>query len=88
MKFHLSGLLMRYSDYQKDIPVEAATFGEAVKSLVAKFPDLRPVLLDNQGLVREVHRIFLNGDVVRRDEVDRKLTDADAIDIMTALAGG
>jgi sulfur-carrier protein len=88
MKFKLAGNMLRFSNFQKEIEIAAVTVETAVQSLVEHCPDLRPVLLDGEGRVRQVHRLFLNGEMLPPHELGRQVGSQDEVAIITAIAGG
>ncbi len=88
MKIVLSGNLRRYTDFEGEVEVNAHTILEALNALVQRHPDLQPVLFEGNGRVRSVHRLYLNGDVLEIDEMDRPLDAEDELGILTAIAGG
>jgi sulfur-carrier protein len=88
MRFVLSGNLLRFSSFQNEIDVDAPTIAEGLAKLCADRPLLQPVLFDAQGRFREVHRLFLNGDALGRDELDYAVNAVDEVTILTAIAGG
>jgi len=88
MRIEVSGTLLRFTDYQKEIDLEAATVREAIARLIEAHPAVQPVLFDREGNVRSTHRLFLNGDMLMRDEIDKPLAADDTISIVTAIAGG
>ncbi len=88
MKIVLSGNLRRYTDFEGEVEVTASSVLEALNALVQRHPDLQPVLFEGNGQVRSVHRLYLNGDVLEIDEIDRTLDADDELGILTAIAGG
>lgn len=88
MKFKLAGNLLRFSNFQKEIEIAAGTVEMAMQSLVECCPDLRPVLLDGEGRVRQVHRLFLNGEILPSHELGHQVGSQDEVAIITAIAGG
>ncbi len=93
MKVVLPGALLRFADYTKEVEVDARTLGEGIEVLAARFPRLRPVLLDGDGRVRRTHQLFLNGEQVERSEYATgvaavAVTDGDTLFVLTAVAGG
>ncbi|MGE0870043.1 MAG: MoaD/ThiS family protein [Kofleriaceae bacterium] len=59
-----------------------------IHALVEGYPELRKVLLDGHGAPRAIHRLFLNGALIARDQVSQPVTPADELSILTAIAGG
>ena len=88
MKFYLSGNLMRFSDYDREIEVEADTVYGAILTLVERYPALKPVLLDRENYLRGVHQIFLDGAMISSEYLDMPVSPDADITILTALAGG
>ncbi len=88
MKFTMSGNLLRFCQFRHEIDVGGATIQEGMNELVAQCPDLRPVLFDAQGRLRQAHRLFHNGDMIAHDDVARPSAPGDEIAILTAIAGG
>lgn len=87
MDVHFSGLLLRFTDYERTVTVEAPTLGAALDALRLRFPRLEPVLWDSNGDLRQVHRLIVNGEVVT-PEAGRPLTATDRLEFLTAVAGG
>ncbi len=84
----LSGNLRRYTDFEDEIEIDAATIPDALTALADRFPDIEPVLFDGDGGVRSVHRLYLNGDVLETGDIDHSLSPDDELGILTAIAGG
>jgi molybdopterin synthase sulfur carrier subunit len=88
MKLTMSGNLLRFCQFRHEIDVDGVTIQEGMNELVAQCPALLPVLFDGQGRLRQAHRLFHNGDMISRDDVQRPSGPADEIAILTAIAGG
>ena len=88
MRFLMSGNLLRFSNFQNEIDVNAPTIVEGLAKLCADCPLLEPVLFDGAGSLRQVHRLFLNGDALDRGDLDRAVSGGDELTILTAIAGG
>jgi len=88
MKITLSGNLLRFSKFQREIDVTAPTVAEGLTRLCGDMPQLRPVLLDADGHLRKVHRLFVNRDQLMNDELARTVGADDEVMILTAIAGG
>jgi molybdopterin synthase sulfur carrier subunit len=84
----LSGNLRRYTSFEGEIELEATSVGQALDTLVDRFPDLKPVLYDGTGQPRTVHRLYLNGKVLEVGDTDHALAATDELGILTAIAGG
>jgi len=88
MKCSVAGNLLRFCDFHKEIEVPASSVQDGLLRLVETHPALRPVLFDGEGRVRGVHRMYLNGEVLPRNDLQRPVGAADALLILTPLAGG
>ena len=85
----LSGNLRRFADFETEIEVEAESVDTAVGILIDRYPGLRVVLYDAELNLRNVHRLYHNGEILSADEVSQvRLKPDDEIGILTALAGG
>ncbi|MDT8997722.1 MoaD/ThiS family protein [Paucibacter sp. APW11] len=88
MNIVLSGVLQKHAQYQREHSLPAETVREAIETLVERFPAIGSVLLDSGGQLRKVHRLFLNGQQLSSEQVTSPVTDADRLEILTAIAGG
>jgi hypothetical protein len=88
MRFVLSGNLLRFSGFRREVPIEAVTVQQGLSALVDGCPGLRPVLLDGEGRLRAVHRLFLNGDPLGPQELGCEARADDEVTLLTAIAGG
>jgi molybdopterin converting factor small subunit len=89
MIFQFSGLLLRFVGYERTMRIPAADLGEAFDLLKERHPRLRPVLWDQRGDLLRVHRLVLNGELIRGEpDKETVLTDEDKVEFLTAVAGG
>ena len=88
MTVTLSGILLRFADFQKEISYDCSTVDAALAALVKDHPRLKGVLLDGKGNMRQVHRLFLNGEQLLSTDMQHELGADDKIEIITAIAGG
>lgn len=90
MKISFAGTLLRFVDFQKSIEIgNPPTLRSALEFLVAKYPDIKPILFSADGdKLRPVHQIFVSGQMILPTDLDRALTMTDDIQILTAIAGG
>jgi molybdopterin synthase sulfur carrier subunit len=74
-----------------DVPLAAgATVSQLLQAIVARYPALRPILLDETGaLYRHVH-LFVNGRDAPylADALNTPLAPGDTVDVFPAVAGG
>lgn len=88
MRFVLSGNLLRFASFTNEIEVEGSTFGDCVRALVDRHPPLAPILLDGEGGLRKVVRVFLNGHLLDERDPTRPVANSDEVTLITAIAGG
>ncbi|HKJ57855.1 MAG TPA: MoaD/ThiS family protein, partial [Halobacteriales archaeon] len=83
------GLLTRFTDGQRDVPVTADTLRGAVDRLVESYPALEPHLFDGPDGLRTHVQLFHNGSGVEWDDGDvTELTDGDEVLVLQAVSGG
>ena len=88
MRFRFSGTLLRFTDFQKEIDLQAPTIGAALDHLVSRHERLKPVLFDNNQQLRGIHRVFLNGEQLLEVQPQHPLAEGDCLEFVTAVAGG
>ncbi len=88
MKFHFSGNLLRYVQFQSEIQVDGETIKQGIHNLVDKHPDFGRIILDVEGGVRMIHRFFLNGELLAAGDIDIQVEPGDEIIVLTPIAGG
>ncbi|HRC54288.1 MAG: MoaD/ThiS family protein [Myxococcales bacterium] len=77
---------MRFSNFQREVEVDASTVRAGLDTLVEQYPSLREVLLDNQHQVRGVHKLFLDGEPL--DSLQAAVRHDSEVAVVTAIAGG
>jgi molybdopterin synthase sulfur carrier subunit len=71
------------------VPSEGETVGEVFADLVRQHPALRDQLLTSDGSLHRHLNVFLNDDDIRYlGKLDAKVTPADTVTLMPAVAGG
>lgn len=88
MVFRISGTLLRFTDYQKELHIDAPTLKAGIDQLVAQFPELGKTLYDRLGQLRATHKVFVNGETVDKAHLGREVQSDDVVDILTAITGG
>lgn len=88
MTIVVSGNLRRFTGFESEVELDADSVPTALDQLVERFPQLRPVVLDSDGNLRQVHRLYLNGELLDRGDAGRSLAPNDELGILTAIAGG
>lgn len=71
------------------VAADGATIGEVFDDLVRQHPALRDSLMTSEGELHRHLNVFLNDDDIRYlGKLDAKVTDADTVTLMPAVAGG
>lgn len=89
--FQIAGYLTEFAGGEAEIRIDAApaTVGDAFTQLWRRHVGLRDRVLTEQGEVRQHINVFVNNNVMRRDEVLMMPLKPDAeICIMPAVSGG
>jgi len=89
--FQITGHLIEFVGGNAEVKIDAspATVGDALNELWSRHVGLRDRVLTERGDVRPHVNIFLNSQVVRRDQVlHTKTAGNDEICIMPAVSGG
>ncbi|HVS80138.1 MAG TPA: ubiquitin-like small modifier protein 1 [Pyrinomonadaceae bacterium] len=89
--FQIAGYLTEFTGGRAEIMVDgaSATVGDALEKLWSVHGGLRDRVLTEQGQVRPHVNVFVNSEVVRRDQVlNAALDDNSEICIMPAVSGG
>jgi len=88
MIVHVNGALLRFTDYRRVISVAAPTVEAALIKLADEYQPLRTVLFDRRGRPRATHRIFLNGELLKPDQLASPAGDTDSVELLLAISGG
>lgn len=91
IKFQITGYLTEFAAGNAEVKLDAnpSTVGDALNELWNRHVGLRDRVLTERGDVRPHINIFLNSQVVRRDQVmQTKTAGNDEICIMPAVSGG
>ena len=88
MMVRVSGVLLRFTDYQRVVSVDAPTVEAALVKLAGEHQQLRQVLFDREGRVRATQRIFLNGEPLEPDQLASSAGEADCVELLLAISGG
>lgn len=81
--------LRSYVDGLAEVPVSGTTAGEAVESLLTRYPALRPHLTDSRGGLRPFVHLFLAGTNIRELQgLQTPLGEQDELVLIPSVAGG
>jgi len=88
-KIHIPTPLHQYTGKQATVDIGAANIGEALNRLVARHPDLRRHLYNDDGKLRAFVNVYLNDEDIRYLQKEATaLKDNDSISIVPSIAGG
>ncbi len=88
-KIHIPTPLRQYVGKQADVEVSGRSVGDAMSDLVAKHPDLRRHLYNDDGKLRAFVNVYLNDEDVRYLQKEATaVKDGDSISIVPSIAGG
>jgi molybdopterin converting factor small subunit len=89
--FQISGYLTEFTGGRAEISVDgtAPTVGEALQKLWSVHAGLRDRVLTEQGYVRPHINVFVNSEVIRREQaLQARISGDTEICIMPAVSGG
>ena len=74
---------------EKEVAVEGATVGEALRSLASQHPETERQLFGDGGELNRYVNVYKNDEDVRvLDGLETQLSDSDTLMILPAMAGG
>jgi molybdopterin synthase sulfur carrier subunit len=81
--------LRSLTDGKAEVPIEAATVGEALERLSTEFAGFGDRVFDDNREVRRFINVFVNQDNIRdRDNLGTEVRPGDTISILPSIAGG
>lgn len=81
--------LRAYAGKQESIELQAATVGEALSALTAKFAELKKHLYSDDGRLRSFVNVYVNDEDIRYLQKDQtQVREGDTISIVPSIAGG
>jgi len=82
----ITPVLRPFTDNRKSVEVKGKTVRECLKQFVACFPGSEKWIFANPDA--PMICMFLNKEAVLPDDLDRKVTNGDVIDLSPVVAGG
>lgn len=70
------------------VEVDGATVGACLSEVCERYAGLRELLFDAAGGVHKFVTLFVDGDEIARDALDRTVGPAAQVEILAAIAGG
>jgi len=81
--------LRKLTNNEELVEVSAATIGDAITELQARYPGIGERLVDEKGEVRRFVNVYVNEEDIRFLQNNKTpLKDGDEISIIPAIAGG
>ena len=72
----------------KQIGVAGSTVGECLDALLRKHPELRPRIFNTRGKLLKGINIYVNGEAVYPDPLEKTVRDGDKIHLAYIVLGG
>ncbi len=88
VRVRLSSLLRQATNWQETFDVEAHTPEACLRSLEARFPDLRRWMYDQEGKMWDRLQIFLNGKRIGLDGLSTPMQEGDELYVLLNIGGG
>ena len=83
----VSPLLRRYTNDKESTKVKGNSPMECLHALEAKYPDLKRLLYDKNGVLLPRVMFFVNNQRIHADELNSTLKDGDELLISVAIGG-
>ena len=88
MKFQFSGNLLRYVDFHREVEVQGTTVEEGISNVVEEYPKLNAIVRDSSGHIRQLHRFFIDGELLDQAKLDQRVEPNVTVTLLTPIAGG
>ncbi len=83
----ISPLLRRYTNDKESVKVKGNNPMECLHALEAKYPDLKRLLYDKEGVLLPRVMFFVNNQRIHADELNSTLKNGDELLISLAIGG-
>ena len=81
--------LRKLTNNEELVEVKAATIGDVITELQARYPGIKERLVDDNGEVRRFVNVYVNEEDIRfLQNQQTPLKDGDEVSIIPAIAGG
>ena len=88
VQIELSSIFGRFTGNQLNIAVDGKTIKECLQDLVRQFPDLKKLLLNQEGNLQSTYEYFVNGESQYPRDMNKPLKDGDKLNIVYVIHGG
>jgi len=84
----IPAVLRKYSNEKLEISFDGDTVGEFLGQLKQVNPAVYGCICDETGRMRKHINLFLDNEILRRDDFDRKLKPGVVVSVFQAVSGG
>jgi molybdopterin converting factor small subunit len=84
----LSTLFHKYTEGQQFVRVRGGSPLQCLRELKTRFPKIARWLYDKQGNLRPQIWLFVNGQKISVDDLNKPLNDGDELFVVLAISGG
>ncbi len=88
VKINMPIFLQPFTANKGAIEVEGETVGECLGVLMKSYPEVRKMLVDENGKLHSYVGVYINGQDAFPGEMSKKVKAGDEIHVLYALAGG
>jgi MoaD family protein len=85
---HLFSVLQNIADGQSQIEVTGNTIDQCLENLIVKFPEIKRVLFSLDRSLSGHFSIFVNGESIQQEDMQRMVLSGDDIHIIPSISGG
>ncbi len=87
-RFLIPAVLRKYSDVELEICFDGNTVGELLSELKHSHAAVYQCVCDETGRMRPHINLFLDNEILRRDDFDQKLEPGVVVSVFQAVSGG
>jgi sulfur carrier protein ThiS len=73
---------------EAELVVESQTVRGCIEAVERRFPGILPLVVDAKGNLHRFVKLFVNGEPVDPKRLDQAVAAGDALEIVSAIAGG
>ncbi len=88
VKVTMPVFLQPFTSNTETIEVEGKTVGECLGILMSSYPEIKNMLVDQNGKLHSYVGVYVNGQDAYPGEMNKRVEDGDEIHVLYALAGG
>ena len=88
IRINMPIFLQPFTENKETFEAEGETVAECLGVLMKTYPDVRKMLVDDNGKLHSYVGIYINGQDAFPGEMSRKVKAGDEIHVLYALAGG